>query len=60
MDINTLMTLVGSVGFPIVACCFLFIQLTKQTETLNELKIVITKLLDKLDADDIEFKVEKK
>lgn len=60
MDFTGLTTFIGSVGFPIAACCFLFYLLNKQTETLNELKIVLTKLIDKLDVDDIDLKVEKK
>ena len=60
MDINAISTLITSVGFPIAACCFLFYLLNKQMETLNELKIVMTKLIDKLDVDDIDLKVEKK
>ena len=59
MDVNTLTALIGSVGFPIVACCFLFVQLSRQTETLNELKIVLTKLIDKLDVEDLDVKLEK-
>jgi CRISPR/Cas system CSM-associated protein Csm2 small subunit len=59
MDVNALTALIGSVGFPIVACCFLFVQLNRQTETLNELKIVLTKLIDKLDVEDLDVKLEK-
>lgn len=59
MDLTALTTFIGSVGFPIAACCFLFIQLNKQTETLNELKIVMTKLIDKLDVEDVEVKLKK-
>lgn len=58
MDINALSTLITSVGFPIAACICLFYLLNKQTETLNELKIVMTKLIDKLDVD-IEVRQEK-
>lgn len=58
MDINTISTLIASVGFPIAACICLFYLLNKQTETLNELKIVMTKLIDKLDVD-IEVRQEK-
>lgn len=60
MDIGTLTTLITSVGFPIAACCCLFYLLNKQTDTLNDLKIVMTKLIAKLDIDDIDLKVEKK
>ena len=59
MDITALTTLISSVGFPIVACIFLFLQLNKQTETLNELKIVMTKLIDKLDVEDVDVKLKK-
>lgn len=59
MDFTALTTFIGSVGFPIVACIFLFLQLSKQTETLNELKIVMTKLIDKLDVDDVEVRLQK-
>ena len=59
MDLTALTTFIGSVGFPIVACCFLFVQFTKQTETLNELKIVMTKLIDKLDVEDVDVRLKK-
>lgn len=59
MDFTGLTTFIGSVGFPIVACIFLFLQLNKQTETLNELKIVMTKLIDKLDVEDIDVRLKK-
>lgn len=58
MDVNAISTLITSVGFPIAACICLFYLLNKQTETLNELKIVMTKLIDKLDVD-IEVRQEK-
>ena len=59
MDMTALTTFIGSVGFPIAACCFLFLQLNRQTETLNELKIVMTKLIDKLDVEDVDVKLNK-
>ena len=58
MDVNAISTLITSVGFPIAACICLFYLLNKQTETLNELKIVMTKLIDKLDVD-IEVRQDK-
>lgn len=58
MDVNAISTLITAVGFPIAACVCLFYLLNKQTETLNELKIVMTKLIDKLDVD-IEVRKEK-
>lgn len=59
MDVNAISTLITSVGFPIAACVCLFYLLNKQTETLNDLKIVMTKLIDKLDVD-IEVRQDKK
>lgn len=59
MDIGSITTLISSVGFPIAACICLFYLFNKQTETLNELKIVMTKLIDKLDVD-IELKSDTK
>lgn len=58
MDVSAISTLITSVGFPIACCICLFYLLNKQTETLNELKIVMTKLIDKLDVD-IEVRSEK-
>lgn len=60
MDANTLMTLISSVGFPIVACigCGWYInkkdgehkdEISKITEALNNNTIVIQKLVDKFD-----------
>lgn len=59
MDMSGLGTLISSVGFPIAACICLFYLFNKQTETLNELKIVMTKLIDKLDVDDLDVKINK-
>ncbi len=59
MDMSGLATLISSVGFPIAACICLFYLFNKQTETLNELKIVMTKLIDKLDVDDLDVKIHK-
>ena len=59
MDMSGLATLISSVGFPIAACVCLFYLFNQQTETLNELKIVMTKLIDKLDVDDLDVKIHK-
>ena len=55
MDTNGIMQLIGSLGFPIVACGALFWKLNKQTEmhrqetetlkeAINELRIAILQL----------------
>lgn len=62
MDINALAQVVGTVGFPIVACGALFWQNWKQSErhkeetdklseALNNNTLVMTKLLDKLEKE---------
>lgn len=60
MDVNTIITLISSVGFPIVACigCGWYInkkdsqhkeESDKFAEALNNNTLVIQKLVDKLD-----------
>ena len=45
MDMTQLTTLIGSLGFPIAACCYLFYYLNKEREShkeeINDLKGVI-------------------
>ena len=63
MDANTIIALVGSLGFPIVACVGMafFIreiianhksEMEKVTEAIQNNTIVIQKLVDKMGADD--------
>lgn len=60
MDVNVIITLISSVGFPIVACigCGWYInkkdtqhkeEVDKFAEALNNNTLVIQKLVDKLD-----------
>lgn len=59
MDITTILQAIGSVGFPIVACCYMFYlnqmqteahenEVRKYVEALNELKLAINTLINKL------------
>lgn len=59
MDINEIFTLIGSVGFPIVACVYMFVLMQKQSENhktemtamtsaINELKLAINTLVERL------------
>ena len=59
MDVNTISTIIGSLGFPVVACIYMAYvnakqteahkeELSKITEAVNELKVAITSLVDKL------------
>lgn len=58
MDANIIIQAIGSVGFPIVACCAMFYlydkTITKLTTTLERIDKTLDKVLDKLDikADD--------
>lgn len=62
MDANTIIQIVGSLGFPIVMCGALFwrqvksdeqhkAEMDKLSEALNNNTLVITKLTDKLDKE---------
>ena len=50
---NTISTLVGSIGFPIVCCIFLWRYINETmksfTETMNENTKMLTKLCEKFD-----------
>lgn len=63
MDANTIVQLVGSLGFPIVMCGALFWRMVKSdeqhkaemdklSEALNNNTIALTKLSDKLDKEE--------
>lgn len=62
MDANTIIQLVGSLGFPVVMCGALFwrtvksdeqhkAEMDKLSEALNNNTIALTKLSDKLDKE---------
>ena len=50
MDANTVISAIGSVGFPIVACCALFYlydkTITKLTATLEKVDQTLDKMFD--------------
>ena len=63
MDFNTLITAIGSLGFPIVACIlmgYMFIKSTdnyradikSMTEIINNNTIALNKLIDKIDKEE--------
>ncbi len=63
MDVNTIITAIGSLGFPIVACVllgYMFLKFTDNyrsdiksiTEIVNNNTIALNKLVDKLDKED--------
>lgn len=63
MTVNDIISLIQSVGFPVVMCGALFWYMIKQTkehaaeskemrEAINALNVAITKLTDKLDKEE--------
>ena len=46
MDLNTVMTAISSLGFPIVMCISMFWYMTKQTETHKDEVAKITEALN--------------
>lgn len=60
MEVNEIFSLIGSVGFPIVACVYMFNLIQKQneahateikamTEAINELKLAINTLINRFE-----------
>lgn len=49
MDVNTLVTLIGSLGFPIVMCILLFRQSERQNERMDEQTAKTTEAITKLE-----------
>ena len=52
MDVNVILQAIGSVGFPIVACCALFYlydkTITKLTNTLDKVDKTLEKVLEQV------------
>lgn len=55
MDVSTIIQAIGSVGFPIVACCAMFYlydkTITKLTGTLERIDKTLERVLSKLDME---------
>ena len=55
MDVNTVLSAIGSVGFPIVACCALFYlydkTITKLTATLEKVDQTLDRMFDRVVLD---------
>lgn len=51
-NMNEIITAVGSVGFPIVACCYMFYLYNKQIEVINDLKIVLAEIKERISKND--------
>lgn len=50
MDVEQIANLVGSLGFPIVACAFMAWLYVQMNDTLKELTVAITELTAKFDS----------
>ena len=57
MDFEVISQLIGSVGFPIAACCVIFYQNSKMQETLSSIATAMSSMTDKIR--DIETKLNK-
>lgn len=57
MDFEVISQIIGSVGFPIAACCVMFYQNSKMQETLSSIATAMSSMTDKIR--DIETKLNK-
>lgn len=60
MDINGITTLVGTLGFPIAACCVMFFQNNRLQDTLKEISVTMQKMADAIDDLEGDAKNEKR
>lgn len=58
MDVNALITVISTVGFPIAACCVMFMQNNKLQDTLKDISVTMQKMADAID--DMEKKNDNK
>lgn len=57
MDVNVLIQAISTVGFPIAACCVMFMQNNKLQDTLKNISVTMQKMADAID--DLEKKNDK-
>lgn len=57
MDVNILIQAISTVGFPIAACCVMFMQNNKLQDTLKDISVTMQKMADAID--DMEKKNDK-
>lgn len=57
MDANILIQVISTVGFPIAACCVMFMQNNKLQDTLKDISVTMQKMADAID--DMEKKNDK-
>ena len=56
MDIETIITAISTVGFPIAACCVMFMQNNRLQDTLKDISVAMQKMSDAMD--DLERRTE--
>lgn len=49
MDVNAVVTIISTVGFPIAACCVMFFQNNKLQDTLKDISVTMQKMADGLE-----------
>ena len=49
MDVNILIQAVSTVGFPIAACCVMFMQNNTLQDTLKDISVTMQKMADAID-----------
>lgn len=49
MNLNDITTMIGTLGFPIFACCVMFFQNNKLQDTLKDISVTMQKMADAID-----------
>ncbi len=49
MEVNEIITIISTVGFPIFACCVMFYQNNSLQKTLGDIQLTMQKMADSLD-----------
>lgn len=50
MEVNEIITIISTVGFPIFACCVMFWQNSNLQKTLSDIQITMQKMADNITA----------
>ena len=58
MNISEISSMVGTLGFPIFACCVMFFQNNKLQDTLKDISVTMQKMADAIDDLDKKDKSE--
>lgn len=49
MDLSAISTFIGTLGFPIFACCMMFVQNNKLQDTLKDISVTMQKMADSIE-----------